>query len=100
MINFMLDTDICSYIMREKPVQVLEHFDTFRKDQFCISKITYAEFKYGVLRSPNPEKHSLLVENFMRHVDIIPWDRSAADNYIETAQRTPAWTGQEFPIFE
>ena len=54
MTKFMLDTDICSYIMREKPITVLEHFDSFEMDQFCISIITYAEFKYGVLRSPNP----------------------------------------------
>lgn len=84
--KFMLDTDICSYIMREKPVQVLKHFDSYEMEQFCISIITYAEFKYGVLRSPNPQKHQRLVERFILHVDIIPWDQSAADNYADIRQ--------------
>ncbi len=86
MIKFMLDTDICSYIMREKPIQVLERFDSFEMGQFCISIITYAEFKYGILRSTNPQKHKSLVERFILHVDILPWDQSAADNYADIRQ--------------
>ena len=86
MIKFMLDTDICSYIMKEKPIQVLERFDTHKMEQFCISIITYAEFKYGVFRSPNPKKHHRLVKHFILHVDIIPWDRSAADDYADIRQ--------------
>jgi tRNA(fMet)-specific endonuclease VapC len=72
--------------MREKPIKVLERFDSYEMEQFCISIITYAEFKYGVLRSPNPQKHQRLVEQFIIHVDIIPWDRSAADNYADIRQ--------------
>lgn len=81
MIRYMLDTDICSYIMREKPVQVLEHFNTFELEQFCISVVTYAEFKYGIQRSSNPEKHGDLVNSFVRHVNILPWDPLAAEQY-------------------
>lgn len=79
--KFMLDTDICSYIMREKPIQVLERFDSYEMEQFCISVVSYAEFIYGVKKSSNPEKHRRLVENFVLHVDIIPWDCSSAEHY-------------------
>jgi tRNA(fMet)-specific endonuclease VapC len=81
MIKFMLDTDICSYIMREKPIQVLERFDLYEMEQFCISVVSYAEFIYGIQKSSHPEKHKQLVENFILHVDIIPWNRSAAEQY-------------------
>ena len=82
MVNkFMLDTDICSYIMREKPIQVLERFDSYEMEQFCISVVSYAEFIYGVQKSSNPKKHQRLVENFILHVDIIPWDCAAAEHY-------------------
>lgn len=79
--KFMLDTDICSYIMREKPIQVLKRFDSYEMEQFCISVVSYAEFIYGIQKSANPEKHQRLVENFILHVDIIPWDCSAAEHY-------------------
>ncbi len=51
MIHYMLDTDICSYILRERPIEVLEHFETLEMDQLCISVVTYAELIYGVEHS-------------------------------------------------
>jgi tRNA(fMet)-specific endonuclease VapC len=77
----MLDTDICSYIMREKPLEVLRHFDTLKMEQFSISIITYAEFMYGIENSLNSKKHRITVEKFILHVDILPWDQSAAKHY-------------------
>ena len=81
MIKYMLDTDICSYIMREKPLEVLRHFDALKMEQFGISIITYAEFMYGIENSLNPKKHRFTVEKFILHVDILPWDQSAAKHY-------------------
>ncbi len=81
MIKYMLDTDICSYIMRERPIQVLKRFDTLKMDQFCLSIVTYAEFIYGIQRSTNPEKHQSVVDQFITHVDVLSWNRSAAEHY-------------------
>lgn len=81
MIRYMLDTDICSYIMREKPRHVLEKFKTLSMDQIFISAITYAEFMFGVEASVSREKHRRIVEQFVLHVDVIPWDRPAGDHY-------------------
>jgi len=81
MIKYMLDTDICSYIMREKPLEVLRHFNGLKMEQFSISIITYAEFMYGIEISPNSQKHRTIVEKFILHVDILPWDQSAAEHY-------------------
>ncbi len=81
MTKYMLDTDICSYIMREKPLQVLERFNTLEMNQFCLSIISYAEFLYGVQRSANSSKHKVIVDQFILHVDILSWDRPAAEHY-------------------
>ncbi len=81
MIRYMLDTDICSYIMREKPLHVFERFDALEMSQFCISVITYAEFMYGIAYSSNPEKTAVVVDRFVEHVSVIPWDRPAAERY-------------------
>ncbi len=83
MIKFMLDTEICSYIMRERPIQVLKCFDTFKMEQFSISIITYSEFIYGVKRSANPKKHQGIIDKFILHVDILPWYRPASEHYGE-----------------
>ncbi|WP_022669470.1 type II toxin-antitoxin system tRNA(fMet)-specific endonuclease VapC [Desulfospira joergensenii] len=83
MTKYMLDTDICSYIMREKPLQVLERFNTLEMDQFCLSIISYAEFLYGIQRAANPSKHQGLVDQFIVHVDILLWDRVAAEHYSQ-----------------
>ncbi len=81
MIKYMLDTDICSYIMREKPLEVLRRFNGLEMEQFSISIITYAEFMYGIENSPNSKKHRVTVEKFILHVDILPWDQAAAEHY-------------------
>jgi len=81
MIKYMLDTDICSYIMREKPLGVLRRFDALEMEQFSISIITYAEFMYGIENSPNSKKHRVTVEKFILHVDILPWNQTVAEHY-------------------
>ena len=48
---YMLDTDTYSYIIRERPIGVLERFRKLAMEQICITTVTYAELLYGVERS-------------------------------------------------
>jgi tRNA(fMet)-specific endonuclease VapC len=77
----MLDTDICSYIIREKPIKVFERFETLEMDQICISVITYAELIYGVEHSSSKKINRSIVDDFTNHLNIIDWDTSAAEYY-------------------
>jgi len=81
MIQYMLDTDICSYIIREKPIKVFERFETLEMDQLCISVITYAELIYGVEHSSSKKINRSIVNDFANHLTIIEWDTSAAEHY-------------------
>ncbi len=81
MIQYMLDTDICSYIIREKPIKVFERFETLEMDQLCISVITYAELIYGVEHSSSKKINRSIVDDFANHLNIIEWDKSAAEHY-------------------
>ena len=81
MIQYMLDTDICSYIIREKPIKVFERFETLEMDQLCISVVTYAELIYGVEHSSSKKINRSIVDAFVNHLNIIEWDRSAAEYY-------------------
>lgn len=81
MIHYMLDTDICSYIIRERPIAVFEHFETLKMDQLCISVITYAELIYGVEHSSSKKINRSIVDQFVKHLNIIDWDKKAAEHY-------------------
>lgn len=78
---YMLDTDTCSYIIRERPIGVLERFRKLAMEQICISSVTYAELLYGVARSSSKRINRPIVDDFVRHLDVIDWDTAAAEQY-------------------
>ena len=78
----MLDTNICSYIMREHPVSVLEKLqaEVNRQNRIVVSAITYAEMRFGAIGKKASPKHNALVDNFLMRVDgVLPWDKAAVD---------------------
>jgi tRNA(fMet)-specific endonuclease VapC len=81
MILYMLDTDICSYIIKERPLQVLEHFKQVEMEQLCISAVTYAELIYGVEHSSSKKVNRVVIEDFVLHLTIVPWGEEAAEHY-------------------
>jgi tRNA(fMet)-specific endonuclease VapC len=81
MILYMLDTDICSYIIKERPLQVLEHFKRVEMEQLCISAVTYAELIYGVEHSSSKKVNRVVIDNFVLHLTIVPWGEEAAEHY-------------------
>ncbi|WP_429885131.1 type II toxin-antitoxin system tRNA(fMet)-specific endonuclease VapC [Geoalkalibacter halelectricus] len=78
---WMLDTNICSYILRERPLQVKEHFEEVGPDHLAISSTVLAELYYGAARHP---KHAVIrreIDDFASRLTIIPWDEHAAHHY-------------------
>ena len=51
----MLDTNICIYIIKQKPQTVLERFRAFQVGDVGISSITLAELQYGAMKSARPQ---------------------------------------------
>ena len=78
---YMLDTDTCSHIIRERPIGVLEHFRKLAMEQICISTVTYAELLYGVERSSFKRINRPIIDDFVQHLDVIDWDNGAAEQY-------------------
>jgi len=83
----MLDTDMCSYIIKEHPIKVLNRFKTLEMRAICISIVTYAELMYGVERSSSKRVNREVIKDFVKHLDVMTWDVAAADQYavIRTA---------------
>lgn len=79
---YMLDTTICSFIMRERPASVLERLQTAAdgQHQIVISVITYYEMLLGTVGRNASPRHARLVEAFVARLStILPWDAAAAE---------------------
>lgn len=82
----MLDTCMCSFIMREHPACVLARLASAvaLNHRIVISTITYSEMRFGQIGKKASPKHKLLVDEFVRRVEaVLPWDRHAVDATIE-----------------
>ncbi len=78
----MLDTNICSYIIRNHPREVITKLQDIvqKRHRIVVSAITYSELKYGAIGKKASPKHVEIVADFMQRVDaIIPWDRNSVD---------------------
>ncbi len=78
----MLDTCICAYIMRERPVSVLERLanEVNNHNRIVISAITYAEMRYGQIGKKASARHKRLVDEFVGRLNaVLPWDQAAVD---------------------
>jgi tRNA(fMet)-specific endonuclease VapC len=56
MLTYLLDTDICIYVMKNYPAELRERFDRLA-DQICISTITLGELHFGVEKSARPAEN-------------------------------------------
>lgn len=82
----MLDTCICSFLIREHPVSVLQRLneEVARNNRIVISAITYAEMRYGQIGKKASPKHKTLIDEFVKRLDeVLPWDRVAVDATVE-----------------
>ncbi len=77
----MLDTNICSFIIREKPLSVKEKLKIVSKDnKVVISSIVASELLYGAYKKRNP-KLITAVKTFIDFFEVLPFDLSAAEEY-------------------
>ncbi len=78
---YMLDTNMCSYIIKGQPTAVREHLLHVPMSSDCISDITEAELLRGVMKKPEAKRLPLIVNEFLLCVDILPWDSHTAKAY-------------------
>ena len=79
--KYMLDTNICIYIMKQKFDQVNKNFEAHKIDDVCISSITQAELEYGVSKSKFPVKNRISLEIFLSKIKILSFTSDAAKEY-------------------
>ena len=77
---YMLDTDICVYVINENPIELKSTFNR-HSQQLAISSITLAELMFGVERSGNRAGNLENAVNFTRRVSVLFFDDKAAMEY-------------------
>lgn len=81
--EYLLDTNICIYIIKKKPVEVLERFQSLPLGDVGISTITLAELQYGIAKSTQPEKNQQALQQFLIPLEIVEFDYEASVVYGE-----------------
>ncbi len=79
--RYMLDTNICSYILKNHPATVKSRFDEVGNDCLSISTVVLAELYYGAARHPKSIIIRREIDHFKALLTVIPWDESAANHY-------------------
>ena len=71
--KYLLDTNICIYIINEKPKKVLRKFEQYPVNEFAISSITHAELQFEVEKSKKKDINQNALDEFLIPLTILPF---------------------------
>jgi tRNA(fMet)-specific endonuclease VapC len=80
MLKYLLDTNIVIYVLKRRPKEVLEIFNR-NASRMAISSITLSELIYEAEKSSNVDKNLEAIEEFVSHLDVLPYDAKASQHY-------------------
>ncbi|MGD9617816.1 MAG: type II toxin-antitoxin system VapC family toxin [Alphaproteobacteria bacterium] len=78
--RYMLDTNICIYVLQDRPLGLRERFDKL-VDELSISVITLGEMLYGAEHSARRSENLRTIEQFTARLDVLPFTEDAAAHY-------------------
>jgi tRNA(fMet)-specific endonuclease VapC len=81
MIMYLLDTNICIYIVNRHPAGVLRRLEKYKPSEIKISSITVAEMEYGASKSKYRERNKEALKKFLSPFEIINFDSMDAEIY-------------------
>ena len=81
--NYLLDTNICIYIIKRKPESVFVRFRELSIGQVGISSITYSELCFGIKKSKHWEQNAMALEQFLSPLEVLPYPEEACMDYGE-----------------
>ena len=79
--RYLLDTNICIYIQRQKPGEVLARFQKLKPGDVAISVITWGELLYGAEKSRQRKKALQLLEEFKTLIPVLPMPENTGKTY-------------------
>ena len=88
--RYLLDTDICSYVIRARHPGLLARLQDHARAgaDLSISAVTYAELRLGAERSAHTARYDSAIGVFCSRLNgVLPWDRTAADAFASLQAR-------------
>jgi tRNA(fMet)-specific endonuclease VapC len=79
--KYMLDTNMCIYLIKHQPAQVAQRFAACMAGDVVMSAITYAELEYGVAASAKPARERRHLAALVDDIPVVAFDRGAAAAY-------------------
>ena len=79
--RYLLDTNMCIYLMKNQPEEVARRFEQCYVGDVVISAITYAELVYGVAVSANPAWERINLTSLIEEIPVLPFDDAAGFAY-------------------
>lgn len=79
--KYLLDTDICIYIIKKKHPNILKKLTATDHGDMAISSVTIAELQYGIAKSQQPHQNTLALIHFVTPFHILDFDANAAIEY-------------------
>ena len=83
MLRYMLDTDICSYVMKRSSDLLLKRLQKVPVSDVCVSVITKSELLYGVEVSPRRQQDEAALNSFLHYVDVLDFPEKASSHYAQ-----------------
>ncbi|MGD2122994.1 MAG: type II toxin-antitoxin system VapC family toxin [Gemmatimonadota bacterium] len=79
----MLDTDICSYVMKRSSQRLVERLSEVPVTEVGVSVVTKAELLYGVRVSPHPARDGEALKALLSYVAVLDFPEAAAEDYAD-----------------
>ncbi|MFZ0454920.1 MAG: type II toxin-antitoxin system VapC family toxin [Ignavibacteriaceae bacterium] len=79
--KYLLDTNICIYIIKRKPENVIKHFKNYKPGDIAISSITTAELNYGIVKSSKPDLNTIALKEFLQPLIILDYNEKDSEKY-------------------
>ena len=80
MIRYLLDTNIVIYVIKKRPVDVLQAFNE-NSGRMAISSITLAELFHGAEKSSRCAENLKVIDDFTSRLEVLPYTPKAAQHY-------------------
>ena len=79
MLRYILDTNLCVRVLRDRPASVRQRFND-TAEELAISTVVLTELLHGAAKSARPAENRRAVEDFAARLEVLPFDEAAADH--------------------
>lgn len=80
MLKYLLDTNIVIYVMKRRPMEILQTFNQ-NAERMAISSITLAELFHGAEKSQKVSQNLSAIEDFCSRIEVLPYTAKASQHY-------------------